>query len=196
VNDVQRKKLDKRSKICVLLGISDESKAYKLYDPADKKIIVSRDVIFEEAKSWNWDNTQKLVQQENSADNLSNIDDESDKEAAVNNEENHEIDNVSTNDDNEIVEDTSSNSESEYFNSPSPQQPRIRKPSVRLNDYVTEQDDEFHNLAVFNACEDPDTYHEAVKIDIWRKAMDAEMESIKGNNTWELTTLPPDHKAI
>jgi hypothetical protein len=26
--------------------------------------------------------------------------------------------------------------------------------------------------------------------------MDAEMESIKGNNTWELTTLPPDHKAI
>ena len=29
-------------------GVSDESKAYRLYDPATKKIIVSRDVIFEE----------------------------------------------------------------------------------------------------------------------------------------------------
>jgi hypothetical protein len=38
---------------------------------------------------------------------------------------------------------------------------------------VTEQDEEFHNLAVFNACEDPGTYHEAVKIDVWRKTMDA-----------------------
>jgi hypothetical protein len=79
------------------------------------------------------------------------------------------VDNVSNNDDNEIVEDTSSNSESEYFNSPSPQQPRIRKPSVRLNDYVTEQDEEFHNLAVFNSCEDPSTYHEAVKIDVHQR---------------------------
>jgi transposase InsO family protein len=53
VNDVQRKKLDAKSKRCVLLGISDESKAYKLYDPVDKKIIVSRDVVFEETKGWN-----------------------------------------------------------------------------------------------------------------------------------------------
>jgi transposase InsO family protein len=53
INDVQRKKLDAKSKRCVLLGISDESKAYKLYDPVDKKIIVSRDVVFEETKGWN-----------------------------------------------------------------------------------------------------------------------------------------------
>lgn len=29
---------------CVLLGISEESKAYRLYDPNLKKIIVSRDM--------------------------------------------------------------------------------------------------------------------------------------------------------
>jgi hypothetical protein len=168
VNDVQRKKLDTKSKICVLLGISDESKAYKLYDPIDKRIIVSRDVVFEEAKGWNWDNTQKLVQQGNSADSLGDIDEGSKHEvAAANNEENDN--NATVNDDNVIVEETSSDSENEYFNSPSPQQPRIRKPSVRLNDYVTEQDEEFHNLAVFNSCEDPSTYHEAVKIDVHQR---------------------------
>jgi len=30
--------------------VSDESKAYRLFDPISKKIIVSRDVVFEENK--------------------------------------------------------------------------------------------------------------------------------------------------
>jgi hypothetical protein len=55
----QRKKLDNKSKKCVLLGISEESKAYKLYDPVDKKIIISRDVVFEESKAWEWNKNQK-----------------------------------------------------------------------------------------------------------------------------------------
>lgn len=41
--------------ICVLLGVSEESKAYRLYDPISKKIIVSKDVVFEEDKAWDWD---------------------------------------------------------------------------------------------------------------------------------------------
>jgi hypothetical protein len=138
------------------------------------------------------------VQQDTSSDNSGSIDEGSDKEvvAAADNNVNDEIDNVSNNEEDVVVEDTSSDSESEYFNSPSPQQPRIKKPSVKLTDYVTEQDVEFHNLAVFNASEDPITYNEAVKLDVWRKAMDAEIESIKENNTWELTTLPPGYKSI
>jgi hypothetical protein len=39
----------------VLLGVSEESKGYRLYDPIAKKIIISRDVIFEKARQWNWD---------------------------------------------------------------------------------------------------------------------------------------------
>jgi len=35
---------------CVLLGVNEESKGYRLYDPATKKIIISRDIIFEEEK--------------------------------------------------------------------------------------------------------------------------------------------------
>lgn len=46
----KRKKLDDKSFQRVLLGMNEESKAYRLYDPVSKKIVVSRDVIFEENK--------------------------------------------------------------------------------------------------------------------------------------------------
>jgi hypothetical protein len=39
-------KLDSKSLKCVLLGISEEFKAYCLYDPLSQKILISRDVIF------------------------------------------------------------------------------------------------------------------------------------------------------
>ena len=54
VPDAQRKKLDDKSIKCVHLGVSEESKAYKLYDPITKKVIVSRDVIFAEKEKWKW----------------------------------------------------------------------------------------------------------------------------------------------
>jgi len=44
----KRIKLDDRSHRCILLGVSEESNAYRLYDPITKKIKISRDVIFEE----------------------------------------------------------------------------------------------------------------------------------------------------
>ena len=49
--DSKRTKLDDKSFSCVLLGVSEESKAYRLYDPISQKIIISRDVVFEEDKN-------------------------------------------------------------------------------------------------------------------------------------------------
>lgn len=46
VPDQKRIKLDDKRIQCVLLGVSDELKAYRLFDLVSKKIIVSRDVIF------------------------------------------------------------------------------------------------------------------------------------------------------
>ena len=48
VPDEKRKKLEDKSLKCVFLGVSGTSKAYKLYDPLTKKVVVSRDVIFDE----------------------------------------------------------------------------------------------------------------------------------------------------
>lgn len=45
----KRKKLDARSCKCIFLGCSDTTKAYHLYNEANKKFIPSRDVIFLES---------------------------------------------------------------------------------------------------------------------------------------------------
>ncbi|GKV03282.1 hypothetical protein SLEP1_g15614 [Rubroshorea leprosula] len=53
--DEKRKKLDDKGGKSIFLGVSNHSKAYKLYNPNTKKIIISRDVIFDEGKFWEWD---------------------------------------------------------------------------------------------------------------------------------------------
>lgn len=52
VPDARRTNLDDKSVCCVLLGVNEESKGYKLYDLVTKKIITSTDIIFEEEKHW------------------------------------------------------------------------------------------------------------------------------------------------
>lgn len=49
------KKLDDRSKQLVYFGVEEGSKAYRMYDPENNRIVVSRDVVFEEKKMWNWE---------------------------------------------------------------------------------------------------------------------------------------------
>lgn len=55
VPDAKRTKLEDKSMKCVLFGVSSESKGYRLYDPTTDKIVVSRDVVFEEESQWDWD---------------------------------------------------------------------------------------------------------------------------------------------
>ncbi|KAL4575763.1 hypothetical protein LXL04_011848 [Taraxacum kok-saghyz] len=70
-------KLDDKSEKCIFLGYSEKSKVYKLYNPVTKKTIVSRDVIFEEQKSWT-----KTVQAE--APNIIQMNNEEQKRIDVN----------------------------------------------------------------------------------------------------------------
>ncbi|KAK8452765.1 hypothetical protein SEVIR_5G164650v4 [Setaria viridis] len=48
-------KLDDRSRPMVFLGYEPGKKAYRLYDPQARRIVVSCDVIFNEAASWDWE---------------------------------------------------------------------------------------------------------------------------------------------
>ena len=41
-------KLEDRSTLMVLLGYEEGNKAYRLYDPCGGKVLVSRDVVFDE----------------------------------------------------------------------------------------------------------------------------------------------------
>lgn len=48
------KKLEDKSCMLVHLRTEPGSKAYRMYYPISQRIIVSRDVVFDEAKGWNW----------------------------------------------------------------------------------------------------------------------------------------------
>lgn len=51
------KKLDDRSKAMVYFGAEVGSKAHRLFDPQTNRIVVSRDVVFEESMEWKWRST-------------------------------------------------------------------------------------------------------------------------------------------
>ncbi|RDX61999.1 hypothetical protein CR513_59714, partial [Mucuna pruriens] len=54
VSNQGRSKLDNRSMKHVFIGYDTDSKGYKLYNPNNGKIIISRDVEFDE-EAWNWE---------------------------------------------------------------------------------------------------------------------------------------------
>ena len=47
-------KLEDRSKPMIFIGYELGSKAYRCFDPVNSKVIISRDVIFEEGEKWTW----------------------------------------------------------------------------------------------------------------------------------------------
>ncbi|KAL9429389.1 hypothetical protein AB3S75_031241 [Citrus x aurantiifolia] len=184
VPEAKRKKLDARSITCVLLGVSEESKAYRLYDPVAKKIIISRDVVFEENKSWNWDKSyeEQMVVDLNCGNEEDNEITDAENKAVVSEEEE------------EVIEPGSSSQNGEN-------ERRNRRPPVWMKDYVIgkrrseEKEDANVNLVLFTSA-DPMHFEEAVKHDKWRMAMDMEIKAIEKNNTWELTNLPTGAKKI
>jgi hypothetical protein len=48
IPDDKRKKLDGKSNACIMTGYSDESKAYRLFDPIKQEIICKRDISLDE----------------------------------------------------------------------------------------------------------------------------------------------------
>ncbi|GAU22960.1 hypothetical protein TSUD_247040 [Trifolium subterraneum] len=58
VPDQLRSKLDDKSEVMVLVGYHPTG-GYRLYDPMHKSIVISRDVIIDEMKEWNWNGNKK-----------------------------------------------------------------------------------------------------------------------------------------
>ncbi|CAL2257014.1 unnamed protein product [Prunus armeniaca] len=157
VPDGKRIKLDDKSMKCILLGVSEESKAYRFFDPISKKIVISRDVIFEEDKAWDWsDNHQESIM------------------ADLEWEKNEEADTTDI-------------------------EGCVRRPPAWMRNYVSgdslSEEEGMAHLALF-AEFDPITYEEAVKSEKWKKVMDAKIEAIERNNTWELIEMPSKGKII
>ncbi|KAK8933421.1 hypothetical protein KSP39_PZI015880 [Platanthera zijinensis] len=54
----REEKLDRKSNEYIFIRYSDQSKAYRLYQPEARKLTISRDVIFNEEGEWPWDSAE------------------------------------------------------------------------------------------------------------------------------------------
>ncbi|CAL2259306.1 unnamed protein product [Prunus armeniaca] len=194
VPEERRTKLDNRSITCVILGVSEESKGYRLFDPVAKRVVVSRDVIFEEEKQWDWD----VSYEKQIVVDLEWGDGDGENEEGVRESGNREnIDGeVGGTRDTEVREDEDSSSEGEE-RVRELRQSRERQPPTWMGDYVSGEglsEDEVHMALVEST--DPLHFEEAVKSANWRLAMNNEIKSIEKNQTWTLTELPAGAKRI
>lgn len=62
VPQTKRDKLDKRALPGIFIGYSSVAKAYKVFQPQNGKMIISRDVHFMEDEEWNWDDAKEMKQ--------------------------------------------------------------------------------------------------------------------------------------
>jgi hypothetical protein len=64
MSNQRRTKLDDKSKKYTFIGYDERTKAFKLFDLIERKVIVSRDVHVNEESAWNWNNQNKVTHEE------------------------------------------------------------------------------------------------------------------------------------
>ena len=160
----------------IFVGYELGSKAYRCFDPINSKVVISRDVVFEENEKWNWstngENSHSLMFLPNF------LSDQTHEEESQPSDEEEEA----------SVEVTSSSHTSSDIHSP-----RYKS----LTNLYSEtspiiQDEEAHLLSG----EEPLSYAETASEEAWMRAMREEMLSIDRNDTWQLEFPPPNCRPI
>jgi hypothetical protein len=64
IPDQRRTKLDDKSKKYVVIGYDEKTKAFKIFDQIEKKVVVSRDVQVNEENAWDGKNPKEVTQKE------------------------------------------------------------------------------------------------------------------------------------
>ena len=145
------------------------------------KIVISRDVVFDEKGTWSW--KQNGVKENIPID----FDDDEKGQQPMENEQEEEVtQNVPIADQSPLVAES--------------QRPQcVRKRPTQMTNYevigVDQGDDPLTYFAMFSDC-DPTIFEMLVKELKWRKDMDAEITAIERNDTWELCDLPKGQKTI
>ncbi|GKF10568.1 retrovirus-related pol polyprotein from transposon TNT 1-94, partial [Tanacetum coccineum] len=163
-----RSKHDDRSEKHVFVAYDKHSKGYKLYNLITRKVVVSRDVKFEEEESWDWS-----IKEHERYDFLPMTDEEETGESSE-----------------EVQQPQSPTPTQDSPSSSSEGEPKTR--SLQELYKVT---DEIPLLCLYADCE-PLVFEEFMKSKKWRQAMKEEIKSIEKNDMWELITLLKGQKAI
>jgi len=176
----ERFKLDMKTKQCIFIGYGQDKHGYKLYDPVNKKLMRSRDVIFLEFYQTIEDIEKMEKDESKQSGDLVNRDPvQLDNEHA----EDHPdapIDDVG-NDSHEILVDSSI---------PLKRSTRERQPSTRYpsDEYVTLTDE--GKPGCFEKAMDSQQKEKLVNV------MQDEMQSLHDNQTFDLVKLPKGKRAL
>ncbi|CAL9023657.1 unnamed protein product [Prunus brigantina] len=177
-----RHKLEENSHKCIFVGYGLCEKGYRLFDPSTRKVILSRDVQFDENGLWKWENTREgemtvLVPTENQdCAQSSNLDTplQIDEETSLQEEPSQSLDTQTQIEEETTVQDESIGGSSQVID-------HTPKKWRSINDI----------MAQYNMCiVEPENFEEADLYESWKKAMEAELEMIEKNNTWQLVERP------
>lgn len=201
IPSVNMTKLDDRSKAVIHLGKEPGTKAYRLYDPVNKRVHVSRDVIFEEEKAWSWNQDEEGTELKGETSvvfGMSATDSGGEELMGENNSQSSSVSATpgesenSQNVESDTESTSASNSTSESDTSREAQRYKSVAEIYANTDEVELETDELY----FAAADEPVNYKEASTDKRWKEAMEKELEAVERNKTWELTTLPPGHMPI
>ncbi|KAM1461179.1 hypothetical protein ACFX11_045561 [Malus domestica] len=175
-----RHKLEENSRKCIFVGYGICEKGYRVFDPSSNKIILSRDVHFDENASWEWENTDKSeIQVPMIIENQ--MADCSEGQNQVEVREPRQFLDTSTQ-----VEDVVASLSENVFE------------SSQTTDHTPQKWRSVNEImAQCNMCiVEPENYEDAILDESWENAMKSELEMIEKNNTWELVDRPFDKPII
>lgn len=170
VPDSERKKLDKKAKELRFVGYCKTSKGYRLYDESTRKLVKSRDVVFNESE-FNF-------------------------KISPNEEERGEAVDVESRSERQLDEAEDEVQQPERERRPQ----RERRPPVRYGlDEFADLAGVSHVAFNVCKIKEPTTIDEAFTsehAEQWKEAADSEFKSLMDNNTWELVDLPEGRETI
>ncbi|CAL9018585.1 unnamed protein product [Prunus brigantina] len=177
-----RQKFDDKASKGIFMGYGSYEKGYRVYNLQTEKIILSRSVVFYENKSWNWESKQDETV------SVPFIFENGNSEIAETEEASHEAHSIDSPNLNQLISDDEhvsrrNGSGTSHGSTPSNTPVKLRS----LEDIYAR----CHMTII-----EPETYYEAVEDKAWKEAMDAEIETIEKNGTWELVERPTDKPVI
>ncbi|KAJ4715159.1 Retrovirus-related Pol polyprotein from transposon TNT 1-94 [Melia azedarach] len=189
---VNEGKLEPRAKKGVFVGYGDGVKGYRIWSPSEKRVILSRNVVFDENSMFN-PTVKSIVVSENGS-----VEKQVEQQVTLDESEPQH-------------KDQHPQSESEPSGSSLPvasQHSLALNRSKRANYGIPPKRYGFEDMVAYalqvaeevdTNSNEPSTYKEAVtctESTQWLAAMGDEMESLHKNQTWELTKRPQDRKIV
>ena len=199
-----RKKLESKTQTCIFLGFDSETKGYCLFDHHRKKVIISHDVVFDEARiGLNFlgpreaiSETFEIMQRETPPDfptdecptkSIEFLNLETENPSSLEFPDTYQ-NNFSSVPNEAIVHPNRPAPVDRTSGPPARRYPnRCRQPSVRLRDFWT---------LTSELMEEPLDFNSASQDAKWQSAIQKEVDAILRNRTWDIIDRPSNRKPI